>query len=133
MNREGLKRFKDVIDLMGQKYLYLALPIERSNDGCLRCHGDPKNAPKEMVVEYGDKAGFFKAPSEIRALISIRAPMATVFAKANEVASTLTLATFLVLSGIYALIAVFRFASTVSGAKSFSRIWICPAFLSPTR
>jgi two-component system cell cycle response regulator len=107
MNRDGLKRFEDVIDLMGQKYLYLALPIDRSNDGCLRCHGDPKDAPGEMVVEYGDKAGFFEAPNDIRALISIRAPMATIFAKANEVADTLTLAVFFVLSGIFALIAVF--------------------------
>lgn len=99
MNRDGLARFEEVIELAGKKYLYLALPIERSNAGCLRCHGDPKDAPKEMLVEYGDKAGFFEASNDIRALISIRAPMDTVFAKANEVADVLTLATFLVLRG----------------------------------
>ena len=107
MNQGGLTRFEDVIELAGKKYLYLALPIERSNAGCMRCHGDPKDAPKEMVDEYGDKAGFFEASNDIRALISIRAPMDTVFAKANKVADSLTLATFLVLTAIYALIAVF--------------------------
>ena len=107
MNHDGLTRFEDVIELAGQKYLYLALPIERSSASCQRCHGDPKDAPKEMVLEYGDKAGFFEGANDIRALISIRAPMATVFAKANKVADILTLATFLVLSVIYALIAVF--------------------------
>jgi diguanylate cyclase (GGDEF)-like protein len=107
MNREGLQEYQDVIALDGRKYLYLAVPIERSGPGCMKCHGDPKDAPRELVAMYGDQAGFHEQPDLIRALISIRAPLDGVLAEADRMANLLSLATFLLLAAIYALIAFF--------------------------
>lgn len=107
MNQEELKEYLDVIERNGRKYLYLAVPIERSNPGCMKCHGDPADAPAELVAMYGDQAGFFEDPKAIRAMISIRAPLDGVLADANHMANMLTWVTLLVLSGIYLLIAVF--------------------------
>ncbi|NTV95688.1 MAG: diguanylate cyclase [Thiobacillus sp.] len=109
MNREGLQEFQDVVRVEGKKYLYLAVPIERSNPGCMKCHGDPKDAPVELIAMYGDKAGFYEDPSLIRALISIRAPLDGVLADADRMANLLTMVTFLVLAGIYVLIAFFTY------------------------
>ena len=107
MNREEIEEYQNVVELDGQKFLYLAVPVDRSNPGCMKCHGDPKDAPRELVAMYGDKAGFHENPSAIRALISIRAPLSGVLAAADRMANLLTAVTFLVLSGIYALIAFF--------------------------
>lgn len=107
MNREELQEYQDVVEVGGQEYLYLAVPIERSNPGCMKCHGEPRDAPRELVAMYGDKAGFHEDPRAIRAMISIRAPLAGVRADANRLADILTAVTFVVLSAIYALIAFF--------------------------
>jgi diguanylate cyclase (GGDEF)-like protein len=105
MNQEGLQEYQSVVELQGQRWLYLAVPIERSNPGCMKCHGDPKDAPAELLVMYGDKAGFFEDPKAVRALISIRVPMRSILTAGDHMAQTFTIVTFLVLSGLYALIA----------------------------
>ncbi len=107
MNRENLTEYQEVVQVQGQEVLYLAVPIERSTPGCMKCHGDPKDAPQELIAMYGDKAGFFENPDDIRALISIRVPLAGVLASADQMANFIILVTLAVLSGIYALIAVF--------------------------
>lgn len=109
MNRDGLREYQDVVELSGRKYLYLAVPIERSTPGCMKCHGEPEQAPAELVAMYGDRAGFHESAQDIRALISIRAPLDGVLARADRMANLLTLVTFLVLAGIYAMIAFFSY------------------------
>ncbi len=42
----------------GEKFYYLAQPIKVSHENCLKCHGDPNNAPKDLVLFYGDQNGF---------------------------------------------------------------------------
>lgn len=106
MNRDAeLKEHQEVLDLGGRPWLYLAVPIERSSPGCMKCHGDPKDAPQELLAMYGDKAGFHETPSSIRALISIRVPLDGITQAGNRLAGGLTLVTFLVLTGIYVSIA----------------------------
>lgn len=107
MNREGLGEYQEVVRVQGQDVLYLAVPIERSTPGCMKCHGDPKDAPRELVAMYGDKAGFFENPDDIRALISIRVPLAGVLADADQMAKVINLVILAVLAAIYALIALF--------------------------
>ncbi|MBI5330404.1 MAG: diguanylate cyclase [Betaproteobacteria bacterium] len=104
MNQGALKEYQGVIEEGGQKWLYLAVPIERSNAGCMKCHGDPKDAPAELIAMYGDRAGFHESPNTIRALISIRVPMQEITRAGDQMANTLSLVTFLVLAGLYALI-----------------------------
>lgn len=107
MNADGLKGHQEVRRSEGRTFLYLAVPIERSTPGCLKCHGDPKDAPAELIELYGDKAGFHERADNIRALISIRVPLDGMLAEARSVANTLGLVTFVVMSAIYALIALF--------------------------
>jgi diguanylate cyclase (GGDEF)-like protein len=106
MNANALKEYEKVVDLDGRKWLYLAVPIDRSTPGCLKCHGDPASAPAELVAMYGDQAGFHESSNTIRALISIRVPLRSVMQAADEMAHTLTLVTFVVLSGIYGVLAL---------------------------
>jgi two-component system cell cycle response regulator len=105
MNHQNLQEFQAVVEMQGQRWLYLAVPIDRSNAGCMKCHGDPKDAPAELLAMYGDKAGFFEDPKAIRALISIRVPMRGIVAAGDQMAQAFTIGAFLVLSGLYGLIA----------------------------
>lgn len=106
MNANQLGEYQKVVELNGQKWLYLAVPIERSNKGCMKCHGDPADAPAELVARYGDKAGFHESPNSIRALISIRVPFQHIIKAGDKMAHVLTLVTFVVLSSIYLVIAL---------------------------
>lgn len=38
--------------------LYLARPIRITEQSCLACHGDPSEAPKSMLAQYGPANGF---------------------------------------------------------------------------
>lgn len=107
MNAGGLKEYEEVLHANGRQFLYLAVPIERSSQGCMKCHGDPKDAPAELVALYGDKAGFHEQPDAIRALISIRVPLEGILAESRHVANTLGIVTFLAMAAIYFLIAFF--------------------------
>lgn len=106
MNANTLGEYQKVVDLEGQKWLYLAVPIERSNKGCMKCHGDPADAPEELIAMYGDQAGFHESPNAIRALISIRVPLRGIVAAGDRLAHVLTLVTFVVLAAIYLVIAL---------------------------
>jgi protein-histidine pros-kinase len=42
----------------GKKYLYIARPIQITNQACLACHDTPKTAPPSLIAKYGDRHGF---------------------------------------------------------------------------
>ena len=54
------------------KYLY-AQPIY-VKASCLRCHGNPKDAPKDVITKYGDKRAFGYKVGDIRGIISVSLP-----------------------------------------------------------
>lgn len=58
--------------LQGASYRY-AQPIFVTQ-ACLRCHGDPKDAPKEVIEKYGDKRAFGYKLGDVRGIISVTLP-----------------------------------------------------------
>lgn len=106
-NAGVLQEFKKVTISEQEKKLYYALPISPNKQSCMRCHGDPADAPREMVDHYGDRAGFHEKLGEIRALISVRVPMAGLMQDANRTAYILSFATFLLLSAAFSLVLYF--------------------------
>ena len=53
-----LKMMEGVIDKNGEKLFYLAYPIKIDVKECLRCHGDPANAPRDQIEIYGTENGY---------------------------------------------------------------------------
>jgi PAS domain S-box-containing protein len=107
MNRGEIKEIREVVEQNGEPTLHVAVPIDRSSAGCLKCHGDPKDAPAELVARYGSERGFRESPNSIRALISIRVPLAPSIREANAIADVVSLITLFVLLSIYGLIHFF--------------------------
>lgn len=56
----------------GQNYRY-ARPI-LVKKGCLKCHGDPKDAPKEVIEKYGDQKAFGYKVGQVRGIVSVNLP-----------------------------------------------------------
>lgn len=107
MNRGEVNEVRQVVDQDGEATLHLAVPIDRSSRGCMKCHGDPEDAPAELVALYGNQRGFHEDPDKIRALISIRVPLSQTIGAANEVARILAIVSFSVMAAIYALVYFF--------------------------
>lgn len=107
MNRGEIKELSEVVQQDGVPTLHVAVPVDRSSAACLKCHGNPKDAPAEMIAQYDAVRGFFESPNTIRALISIRVPLSHPLQHANQVVWMLSLITLLVLTLIYGLIYYF--------------------------
>lgn len=56
----------------GQNYRY-ARPI-LVKKGCLKCHGNPKDAPKEVIEKYGDQKAFGYKVGQVRGIVSVNLP-----------------------------------------------------------
>jgi len=107
MNRGDIKELNEVVNQNGVPTLHVAIPADRSSKGCLKCHGDPKDAPAELLALYGDKRGFYESPNTVRALISIRVPLTQSLQVANDVVWIISLITLLILVLLYGLIYYF--------------------------
>jgi len=47
-------------------------------ESCLKCHGDPKDAPAEVIAKYGDKRAFGYKVGDVRGIIGVKLPDMTV-------------------------------------------------------
>ncbi|MEW6515242.1 MAG: PAS domain-containing protein [Pseudomonadota bacterium] len=107
MNRGEVGEISEVVQQDGKPSLHVALPIDRSSKGCLKCHGDPKDAPAELLALYGDERGFHESPNSIRALISIRIPLDQPIRSANNIAGLLSAFSLMIMVALYGLIHFF--------------------------
>ena len=107
MNRGEIKEMREVVELQGEQVLRMVIPIDRSSTACLKCHGDPADAPAELIAKYGSERGFFENPKSIRALISIRVPLTHSLDAAHKFAQVVSVITFGIMTAIYALIYFF--------------------------
>lgn len=53
----NLKTKEGVLDKNGEKYFYFARPV-KVGEKCLRCHGDPSDAPRDQIEIYGTENGY---------------------------------------------------------------------------
>ncbi|MFK5983843.1 MAG: diguanylate cyclase [Pseudomonadota bacterium] len=105
MNNDDLENYHEVItDKEGESILYYAIPTKPITKSCLRCHGDPDDAPKEMLELYSNSAGFNEELGDIRALISIRIALKGYIQDAQKIANIFTAITFIALLLLYTLI-----------------------------
>lgn len=66
-------------------------------EACLKCHGDPANAPREVIEKYGDKKAFGYKVGDVRGVISVKLPDLTLGDVLPTMANPLTI-TLLILA-----------------------------------
>lgn len=106
-NGDEIKSFEDIVKKDGKKYLYKAIPSTKNKESCLRCHGDPNAAPKDIIERYGPELGFFEPVGQTRALVSLLAPLDGLMHEANQYFYVISLFIGIVMLFIYSAIFFF--------------------------
>ncbi len=68
----------------GGEIFYIARPLRIEKETCLRCHGDPKDAPASQIASYGSDNGYGWKMNEIVAAQIISVPSSQVFNAARQ-------------------------------------------------
>jgi len=113
------------IDMEQKEYfgIFVARRMEKS---CLQCHGDPADAPANLLTIYGDITGFKRQVGETIALDTVAIPKAqindTLRAELNQ--QVLVSILFILLTMLLAFVAFRRFFSHPVGrlAEHFDRL-----------
>lgn len=72
------------VQINGQRYV-AQFKVRRMKTECMRCHGDPKDAPAALVKQYGATAGFHREVGDVAGLDTVAIPVETVaLAMASE-------------------------------------------------
>jgi HAMP domain-containing protein len=79
-----LKETRGFHSITGENIFYVARPIAVSKESCLRCHGNPQDAPKSQLATYGDKNGYNWKLNEIVGAQIISVPASKVFSAARN-------------------------------------------------
>ncbi|MFP4379241.1 MAG: response regulator [Candidatus Sumerlaeia bacterium] len=74
-NNPDVDRWRGVIEMDGKDY-YAHFNARRMDEGCLRCHGNPAEAPPIIIERYGDKGGFHQSVGDV-SMDTIAIPMET--------------------------------------------------------
>jgi len=92
------------INLDGKPHL-VQFYARRMKESCLRCHGDPVDAPPALLELYGDKAGFHRPVGDVIALDTIAIPVdkyrSAAFANTVKHSAIVLLALGLLLVAVY--------------------------------
>jgi two-component system, cell cycle sensor histidine kinase and response regulator CckA len=73
-NDPRLKRWNGIISIDGKPYMS-KFSARRMEPSCLRCHGNPSDAPASLVKRYGSKAGFHRQVGKVIGLDTVAVPM----------------------------------------------------------
>ncbi len=68
------KRLTDKVEINGQQYLVHFTPRFLQGE-CMRCHGDPKDAPAELLKRYGSKGSFYRKVGDVAGLDMVAVPI----------------------------------------------------------
>ncbi len=74
---------EEFFDYRGSTFRYAKAVYH--NASCIACHGDPKNAPQDVLRAYGSKNGFGFKAGDVAGIISVALPTDAIFISIFEV------------------------------------------------
>jgi HAMP domain-containing protein len=92
----------DFSTLPGGRVFYIARPLTVKQESCLRCHGDPNDAPKSQLATYGAENGYGWKLNQIVAVQILSVPAEEVFNQAHRSVSLV----LLTLLGVFSVIVI---------------------------
>ncbi len=98
---------------MGDREYLATFSAMRMEKACLRCHGNPKDAPIELIKRYGPDASFYRPLGEVVGLDTVAIPSDTVEKLLlNEKFTNLGFLGMVILLLVASLVFVFKFVIT---------------------
>ncbi len=80
----GLTSRSGIREIGGKPYLVVMRRGEAMEAACIRCHGDPGEAPAGLISRFGPERSFHRAVGEVVSAISIRVPLAAAYGDADK-------------------------------------------------
>ena len=134
-----LQRWSGEITMDQERY-YALFSARRMKESCLRCHGDPKDAPASLIRQYGNTAGFHRPIGEIIALDTVAIPIdkykATIWQRSVVDSGFIVVGLSLLFIGVFwvfnrlvskRLSAISRYFREVAEQKDLSKIHLTEA------
>lgn len=88
-NNPSLKSDEGRLVKNGNEVFFFAQPIRVDSKGCLSCHGNPDEAPKDQIEIYGSEAGYNWSENETVAAFVIYIPTQAALQAAKKLSLTL--------------------------------------------
>ncbi|MBW1783709.1 MAG: DUF3365 domain-containing protein [Deltaproteobacteria bacterium] len=98
---EGVQAESVLRTMDGEPYLVVLRRSEIMERSCLRCHGDPKDAPAGLVDIYGPTRSFHRKLGEVVSAVSLRIPIADAYQAADAFSWRLSGILFMVLAALF--------------------------------
>ena len=99
--------------VFGSKNYVATFSVMRMEKSCLRCHGNPADAPIELIKRYGSDASFYRPLGEVVGLDTVAIPSDTVEKLLlNEKFTNLGFLGMVILLLVASLVFVFKFVIT---------------------
>jgi PAS domain S-box-containing protein len=85
----------------GKPFLVVLRRGEVMEASCLKCHANPKDAPKGLIDFYGSERSFNRKVGDAVSAVSLRIPLAEAYAGADIFSLRLSILLFVVLAGLF--------------------------------
>ena len=102
----SLTHYSRVVEENGKRYLFYTVPFLANEKRCLKCHGRREDAPRQLQERYPGQGGFNETVGRIRAIESIKAPLA-------EEYRVVTVVTGALLAGVLTIVGLFIFSHSL--------------------
>ena len=110
-NNNEFTKYSQIMYKDGAPYLFYAVPTKRTDESCVKCHSDPKKAPKGLVELYGDTNGFWEKTGDMRAVLVTIYPLSEEIKSVNKTLYWAYGATFLVF--LILIVIVYKFMEKI--------------------
>jgi diguanylate cyclase (GGDEF)-like protein len=106
-NAKEITKYHEHFNEQEKEYIFYAMPVATNVESCMRCHGEPKSAPKSLLELYGDKAGFYEKVGDIRAFMSVTMPLEVELKKTVRMTTLFAFTLFALLLAVFWIIYYF--------------------------
>ncbi|MDL2285579.1 DUF3365 domain-containing protein [Desulfovibrio sp. OttesenSCG-928-F07] len=77
------KKLEEIMHIDNREYLVVARPVYFTFS-CMRCHGDPKDAPPVLLEMYGAERGFWRETGDLAGLDIVSVPLESAASGINK-------------------------------------------------
>jgi two-component system, NtrC family, sensor kinase len=100
------KNWQGLVSMDGEANYMRFKPVY-FDESCMSCHGDPSDAPRELLRLYGNDRGFGHYPGELAGVIAVGIPVQSALSAIKEKATSVFLVVFLGVSFFYLILSFF--------------------------
>jgi two-component system, NtrC family, C4-dicarboxylate transport sensor histidine kinase DctB len=75
MRNNEIQSHTEYITRKGKRHLFYAEATKKNDARCLQCHGNPQDAPSQLLEKYGPEHGFYEKEGDLHAIVAVYEPI----------------------------------------------------------